>query len=180
MDEVKSSALDRLTVGVLAGVEAGVIGGALMLALLIASALWHGYGWWSVPNLLGSTFFGERALRTGPGMATVSGSALQLMACGLVGAVFGVLFADVRDGRRAILLGLLAAVGWFYLSRDFVWPRINPRVPVYTSTGSVLVAHLLLGACLGRTPRFVAALRAMSPSAKSAGPQAAECDVNPP
>lgn len=159
MDEANSSAAQRLTIGVLAGVEAGVIGGALMLAVLIASAMWHGNVWWSVPNLLGSTFFGAAALRTGPGLATLSGSALELMSCGLAGALFGLLFVNMRDGRRAVLFGILAALGWFYVSRDIVWPRINPRVPLHTSTGPALVAHLVLGACLGRTPRFAAALR---------------------
>src|SRR5882724_12871145 len=86
----------------LSGIEAGVIGGIAMLVLLAASSLWRDRGWWEIPNLLGSTFYGVRAFRPGIHRATVAGGALQLMICGSVGALFGMLFGRVQSRGRML------------------------------------------------------------------------------
>ena len=57
----------------LSGIEAGVIGGIAMLALLVSGSLWRGDPWWMPSNLLGSTFYGARALSAGPDRATLAG-----------------------------------------------------------------------------------------------------------
>jgi len=56
----------------LSGLEAGVFGGMAMLALLVSGTLWRGYPWWMPYNLLGSTFYGVRALSAGPSQATLA------------------------------------------------------------------------------------------------------------
>jgi len=64
----------------LSGIEAGVIGGMAMLTLLVFTSLWRGEPWWMPSNLLGSTFYGARALSGGPGRATLAGLIWQGLA----------------------------------------------------------------------------------------------------
>ena len=47
------------------------------IALLTSGALLRGYVWWQPGNILGSTFYGMRAFRGGPGWATVAGRSLR-------------------------------------------------------------------------------------------------------
>ena len=65
----------------LSGIEAGVIGGIAMLALLVSGSLWRGDPWWMPSNLLGSTFYGARALAPAP-RATLAGGALHVFMTG--------------------------------------------------------------------------------------------------
>lgn len=131
------------------GIEAGVVGGLAMLALLISSSLWDGRVWWEVPNLLGSTFYGPRAFRAGTGMATLSGIALHFVITGSLGGLFGMAFGGIRQRGRLILLGLLAAVGWYNLAYAAFWPAVNPWVLLGSPRPATMVSHVLLGACLG-------------------------------
>jgi len=48
------------------GIEAG---GIATLALPVSGSLWRGDPWWMPFNLLGSTFYGARALSAGPDRA---------------------------------------------------------------------------------------------------------------
>jgi hypothetical protein len=131
------------------GIEAGVVGGSAMLVVLIAWSMWHRHIWWEFPNLFGSTFYRSRAFHSGPGKATLAGTALELAMSGLVGAIFSVACANVRSRHRLILLGTLAGVGWFYLANALVWPRINPVIPFYWPEPVAVLCHVLFGACLG-------------------------------
>jgi hypothetical protein len=131
------------------GIEAGIVGGLAMLILLAAASMWHRHVWWEIPNLLGSTFYHERAFYSGPGRATLAGGALQLTICGLLGATFGVTCGNVRSRHRLMLLGTLAGLGWFYLGNALVWPRLNPLVPIYWPEPAAILSHVLFGACLG-------------------------------
>lgn len=145
------SALTRI----LSGIEAGVIGGLAMLALLAAAAMWRRHAWWEGLNLLGSTFYGRRAFRSSPSLATIAGSAFELVITGAVGAVFGLIFGQMRSRQRLFLLGLLAGVGWYYLADAVLWDRINPLVPLYSPQPATLL-HALFGACLGYMGRHLA------------------------
>jgi hypothetical protein len=136
------------------GIEGGVVGGLAMLALLAVASMWHRRVWWEVPNLLGSTFYHSRAFYSGPGRATLAGGALQLTISGLVGAVFGLTFGDVRSRHRLILLGTLTGLGWFYLANAVVWPRINPLIPLYWPEPAAVLSHVLFGASLGYVGTF--------------------------
>src|SRR5207249_9595798 len=44
----------------LAGIEAGIVGGLILLGYLTLDSAWHRRGFWAVPNLLASTFYGDR------------------------------------------------------------------------------------------------------------------------
>jgi hypothetical protein len=131
------------------GIEAGIVGGLAMLGLLVSQSLWEGHVWWEVPNLLGSTFYGPRAFRSGVGLATLSGTALHLVITGTLGGVFGLIFGRVHQRGKLIFLGLLASLGWYNLADVMFWPKVNPWVPAASSRPATVVSHLLLGACLG-------------------------------
>ena len=134
---------------ILSGIEAGIIGGLAMLGLLAAASIWHGHVWWENLNLLGSTFYHNRAFYSGPGRASLAGTALQLTISGSVGGLFGLAFGNVRSRHRLILLGTLVGLGWFYLANALLWPRINPLIPFYWPEPAAVLSHLLFGACLG-------------------------------
>lgn len=131
------------------GIQAGVVGGLAMLGLLAASSMVNRHVWWEVPNLLGSTFYRYRAFYSGPGKVTIAGTALELTIAGMVGAVFGMAFGNVRSRHRLMLLGTLSGVGWFYLANAVLWPRLNPLVPLYWPEPSAVLSHLLFGIVLG-------------------------------
>jgi hypothetical protein len=131
------------------GIEAGIVGGLAMLGLLVSESLWDGHVWWELPNLLGSTFYGPRAFRSGPSLATLSGMALHFVLTGTLGGLFGLAFGGIHQRGRLILLGMLASIGWYNLANAMFWPSINPWVPAASPRPAGLVSHVLLGACLG-------------------------------
>ncbi|HLJ17411.1 MAG TPA: hypothetical protein VKV15_23140 [Bryobacteraceae bacterium] len=136
----------------LAGLEAGIIGGLAMLAFCILDSLWHHHPWWLIPNLLGSTFYGYRAFRMGPGMASASGIGLQLIILGFVGMIFAVLIASVPSRIRSTLLGMGAGLVWYIASQHLLFPQIGPLVAMYAPEPSTLLGYLLFGVCIGRFP----------------------------
>ncbi len=131
------------------GIEAGIVGGSAMLGVLFCASLWDGHVWWETPNLLGSTFYGIRAFRSGPGMATLSGLALHFVITGTLGGLFGLAFGGIQQRGRLVLLGLMASVGWYNLANVTFWPTLNPWVLVASPRPATVVSHVLLGACLG-------------------------------
>jgi len=131
------------------GIEAGIVGGAAMLGMLISESLWSGHVWWEVPNLLGSTFYGTRALRSGADLSILAGAALHFVITGTLGGLFGLACGGVHQRGRLVLLGLLAGVGWYNFANAIFWPRVNPWVPFASPRPATMFSHLLLGACLG-------------------------------
>ena len=131
------------------GIEAGIVGGVAMLGLLVSESLWEGHVWWEVPNLLGSTFYGPRAFRSGPSMASLAGVALHFVITGTLGGLFGLVFGGVHQRARLVLWGVLASVSWYNVANVLFWPRINPWVPAASPRPGTVLSHLLLGACLG-------------------------------
>jgi hypothetical protein len=133
----------------LSGIEAGVIGGIAMLALLISSSLWRGDPWWMPSNLLGSTFYGKRALSAGPNRATLAGGALHIFLTGSIGAAFGLACGGIERRLRLVLLGALAGLIWNGLANALLWRTINPLVPLYSAQPATLLSHAVFGLCLG-------------------------------
>ena len=111
---------NRAVPRLLSGIEAGVIGGVAMLGLLVSGSLLRGDPWWMPSNLLGSTFYGARALSAGPDRSTLAGSALHVFMTGSIGGAFGLICGGIRRRRRLVLLGTLAGIIWqgltFYLA----------------------------------------------------------------
>src|SRR5258708_5211468 len=134
----------------LRGVEAAAVAGLAMIALLTSTPVLRGCVWWWPANLLGSTFYGSRALRWGPGWHTLAGYALHIFITGVVGALFGLTCGGLERRRRLLLMGALAGVLWYFLATAILWTWVNPLVPLYSLQPDTLVAHALFGACLGR------------------------------
>jgi hypothetical protein len=59
-----------------------------MLGMLVSESLWNGHVWWEVPNLLGSTFYGTRALRSGTALSILAGIALHFVITGTLGGLW--------------------------------------------------------------------------------------------
>src|SRR5580658_9438809 len=131
------------------GIEAGIVGGAAMLGMLVSESLWSGHVWWEVPNLLGSTFYGTRALRSGAALSILAGIALQFVITGTLGGLFGLACGGIHQRGRLVLLGVAASVGWYNLANATFWPRVNPWVPLASPRPATIFSHVLLGACLG-------------------------------
>jgi hypothetical protein len=145
---------DRLAVGekwarLSRGIEAGVVGGMAALGFLVFASILARQGWWQIPNLLGSTFYGNRAFRGGASMATLSGMALQFVISGSIGAAFALVCGKIKRRGRIFLLGILTGLAWHYLGEALFWPHVNPRVPAYTSEPLILFGNVLFGFCLG-------------------------------
>lgn len=136
----------------LAGLEAGIIGGLAMLALMILNSLWRQHPWWSIPNLLGSTFYSHRAFHMGAGMASASGIALHLVISGLAGVIFATVIAGPLSRTRSTLVGIAAGLLWYYATIYILYPRIGPLVVRYAPEPSTLLAYVLFGVFLGRFP----------------------------
>ena len=120
-----------------------------MFALFAMFSVARGKGWWESPNLLGSTFYGPRALSQGIGMPTLSGSAFHLVITGTLGCLFGMAFGSFAGRGRLVLLGLATGIGWYAFAEWVFWPLFNPLIPVYSSAPALLFGHLVYGLCLG-------------------------------
>jgi hypothetical protein len=132
---------------VLAGIAAGALGGLALLGFLALGSVARQDPWWRFSNLAGTVFFGADALRSGFGMATLSGAAFEILICGAAGGVFGALMPGSLRGFRRILLGLIAGLLWMHFL-NLVYGRFHPLIPLYSDTWPSTAAHLLFGACL--------------------------------
>jgi len=134
----------------LRGLEAGVIGGLAMIAVLTSGSLLRGYVWWQPANILGSTFYGTSALRSGLGRATLAGYAFHIVIAGVLGILFGLACGGLQRRRRLLLLGGLAGLVWYFFAAAAFWTWLNPLVPLYSLQPDTLLAHVLFGMCLGK------------------------------
>lgn len=129
-----------------------------MLVWLGALSFLQGRSVWSISNLLASTFYGEAALRRGFRWTTLSGVALHLIMTAIAGLVFGLAVGGIASRSRVMLLGLAAALTWYFVGLDVFWKHVNPIVPAYSQGGGMLVAHLGLGYFLGLFPKYLGEL----------------------
>jgi hypothetical protein len=155
---------------VLAGIQAGILGGLAMLVWLAMASLWNGRSIWSIANLLGSTFYGEAAFRRGFRWPTATGLAFHFVLAAVVGIVFGFVVSGVAGRTRVMLMGLFFGLAWYYLSFGLLWNLVNKRVPLYGTGASMVLAHVLFGTFLGRTPRYRSALEDVPPVASDGSP----------
>ncbi|MBX9602677.1 MAG: hypothetical protein K2X35_16855 [Bryobacteraceae bacterium] len=140
----------RLLWRAFSGIEAGIAGGLVMTALFVLNSLWHGRAWWTFPNLMGSTFFGDRSFRSGMSFDTVAGFALTLAIGGSLGALFGLAAGGSANRWRVQLYAVTLSLLWYLLSFEWIWPNINSWVPARAAQPAAAIGHLLFGLCLGR------------------------------
>lgn len=141
----------------LAGLQAGMAAVLFMLAWLGLTAEWRQSSFWTPENLWATTFYGSDAIHRGFSTSTLSGLALYL----LVYSIFGCLFAAVLRGAVRpfwlALLGIVAAVGWYYLSFHLIWHAVSPLVWLLHAERPTLWGHILYGAVIAQFPRYLPA-----------------------
>jgi hypothetical protein len=137
----------------LTGLETGVLAALAMLVWLGLSAMWYRKSFWTTPNLLAATFYGESALRNRFTLHTFAGLALYLLIYGSLGLLFGLAIQDRHASLRITCWGILFAIGWYYLVFGWIWKEWNPLLVLYTHDRPMFAGHVLYGAILGRYPR---------------------------
>jgi len=142
----------------LAGLEAGIVAALILLGWLALASAWYRRSIWTTANIMATTFYGEAALRAGFTSRTLAGLALYLVLYGIIGALFGLAVPSRGAGLRVTLIGVLAGLGWYYLSFALLWRNLNPLITLYTHHGAMLAGHLLYGGMLGRFPRYLQGL----------------------
>jgi hypothetical protein len=155
MDDGENQSGGPEVYGLLAGLEAGIIAALVLLGWLAIASAWYRNSIWTSANILATTFYGEAALGGVFTSRTVAGLALYLMLYGIVGALFGLALASRESGLRLTLIGVLAGLGWYYLSFALLWRIINPLISLYTHRGPMIAGHVLYGALLGRFPTYL-------------------------
>lgn len=136
----------------LAGLETGVLGGLAMCAWFMGISALGGRSPWILPNLAASLLYGRAVLRSGFGVPSVAGTALIVMLAGVCGMLFGLVIRRHPGRTRVTLLGILAALVWYYFSEMFFWSRLGVLAGVQIAPATVLIGHLIYGLALGRYP----------------------------
>src|ERR1035438_9496554 len=108
----------RLTT-VLAGLEGGMVGVLWMLVWLGVSSLWQQRSFWTPENLMATAFDRNSTLAPVFAWATCAGLALYVVIYSLLGAAFAVGVRDRVPRNRVMMLAVIFALLWYYLS--FRW-----------------------------------------------------------
>jgi hypothetical protein len=141
----------RLT---LAGLQAGCLGSLLMIGWWLLAELIQRRSPWTVPNLLATTFYGERAYRSAFMASTWSGLATPVVVYCLAGVGFALLGRERKAGWLLVMIGAVTGLllDWFVF--DFSMRRINPLVSIYSPDRILAVSHLIYGITLASYPGF--------------------------
>ena len=138
-----------------AGLQAGMLGVFWMLLWLGISDLFRQRSFWTAENLMASAFYGEAAIRSGFGERTLSGLALYLLIYSLLGALLAALLTVSWPRLGILLVSLMFALGWYYLSFRLLWKSLLPLVALLHPMQATSVGHIIYGAVLGRYPAYL-------------------------
>jgi len=133
----------------LAGLEAGMVGVLWMLVWTGLCATWLRRSFWAPENLLASVFHPDGSIAMDFTTSTISGLALYLLVYSLVGAGFAVLVRKQRPARR-VLLAVVMALAWYYLSFHLLWKTISPSIAFLHAERPAVLGHVLYGLVVGR------------------------------
>ena len=147
-------ATDRLSAS-LAGLEAGMIAALWMLVWMGLSAVWRRSSFWTAENLFATTFYGGSAIHSGFAASTLSGVALYLLVYSSLGCLFASLVRVPPSGLRLVLLSILVALGWYYLSFHLIWKRLSPLVTLLYAEEPTMLGHVIYGTVLARFPKYL-------------------------
>jgi len=138
-----------------AGLQAGMLGVWWMLVWMGLSDVFQRRSFWTSENLMASAFYGDRAIRAGFALRTVSGLALYIALYSLLGLIFAFLLSDRMPRLRTFLFCAAFGVVWYYVSFHIIWKSVLPLVALLHSSQSTVVGHLLYGSILGRYPVYL-------------------------
>jgi len=147
----------------LAGLQAGMLGILAMLAWLGISSAWQQDSFWTSENLMASLFYGSRALRAGLSGHTVSGLAVYLLLYSLLGGLLAVVLRDRVVRLRVLLLSVLFALVWYYLSYRLLWKTVAPLIALLHVERTTVLGHLVYGTLLARYPLYLPRVGAAPP-----------------
>jgi hypothetical protein len=152
MEDTTETRVPAVLSATLAGLQAGMVGALWMLAWLGVSAAWQNQGFWNSENLFATLFYGSDAVRSDFSWNSIAGLALYLLLYSLLGGIFALaLHGQARSGRL-VLIGIIFALGWFYLSFHLLWKTVMPLAYLLSSDRPTMVGHLIYGVCIGRFP----------------------------
>ncbi len=153
----------RALSALLAGLEAGMLGALALLVWLGVMAVWQRRTFWTAENLMATVFYGDAAIVRGFGARTFSGLALYLALYSLLGALFALAVQNRMPRLRVMLLSVLFALSWYYLSFRVIWKALDPLITRLHVEAPTMWGHVLYGAMLGRYPRYLAREEKASP-----------------
>ena len=154
----------------LAGLESGTVGVLWMLAWLGVSSAWQQRSFWAAENLMATAFDRTSSLAPIFTWSTCAGLALYVLIYSLLGAIFAWIVRDRAPARRTMLLSVLLAVSWYYVTFHWAFKTILPMVALLHVERATLVGHLLYGTALGRFPLYVQRLMNPTPPAPAPTP----------
>ncbi len=170
MEAATESRAARALSAIFAGLQAGMLGAIAMLAWLGLGAEWHNRSFWTAENLIATAFWGPGAVRRGFGFQSISGMALYLIIYSLLGAALAFGLRDRIRPARTLLVGIVFALAWYYLSYRLIYARVLPIVALLHVERQTLVGHLIYGTFLGRYPAFLPKTPEPAPAAPNEPP----------
>jgi len=139
----------------LAGLQSGMQGVLAMLAWLGISAAWQQRSFWTSENLMASLFYGNRAIHSGFAGSTVSGLAVYLLVYSLLGGWLALLVRERVNRLRVLLLSLVFALVWYYVSYRLIWKAVAPLIALLHVERATVLGHLVYGTLLARYPVYL-------------------------
>jgi len=177
MDGAKETGHARALAAFLAGVQAGWVGVFAMLLWLGVSAAWQQRSFWTAENLMASLFWGNNAIHAGFAGQTVSGLAVYLLLYSLLGGVLAWAVRDRLARIRVLMVSLVFALAWYYLSYRLLWRAVAPLIPLLHVERATVLGHLVYGTLLGRYPVYLAGPPAPVATAPPAAEEAAPAEA---
>jgi hypothetical protein len=163
MDGVRETRGAEALSSFFAGLQAGLQGVVAMLVWLGVSATWQRRTFWTTENLMASLFYGNRAIRSGFVPHTLSGLAVYLLLYSLLGGLLAFLVRDRVARLRVLMLSLLFALVWYYLSYRLLWRAVAPLVALLHVERATVLGHLVYGTLLARYPLYLPQRNPSSP-----------------
>ena len=125
---------------------------------------------WIIPNLLATTFYGERAYRSAfmvPTWAGLAGAFVVYCAAGMLFAIAG---RERKGGWVLVLVGVAAGLALNWLLFGVAFKRLNPLAELYLPDRLITISHLLYGIALASYPSFLRQLEWVAQSEMRATP----------
>jgi hypothetical protein len=116
---------------------------------------------WTIPNLLATTFYGERAYRHAfivPTWAGLAGAFAVYCAAGILFAIAG---RERKGGWLLVAVGLATGMTLNWLLFGIMFKHVNPLAELYMPDRLITISHILYGTALASYPGFFRQLEAV-------------------
>lgn len=144
----------NLLARLLAGLQAGILGGLVTVIWFMVLSVWSLRSPWALVNLFAASAWHAPSWSANFGIATFTGIALHLAACGFFGMFIGWALPKPPAPSHMSLAGFTFGAILSLMLYEFFWRRLVPSLGAYTTPGAIVTVHLLFGVCVGQFPRF--------------------------